>query len=210
MASRTPTTMSLLRQKYTAPLSRTTPGLHRIVRIPLSNTIQPQHNLRSFSSTPIAQKKKSGQKKRDLRITAIRYFLHHPLTPRPLRFSRTRFLRHWTIHRAWQRYQDKLRRDRELELERQYNSMAEACEQLRLIDGEGLTHADRIQLGQNPVDLTQSGSGPHEEDALRSIEGRLYRLAMLKNGIWNAVPIEYARIQTETPAREGWNHGWTR
>ncbi|KAF2210763.1 hypothetical protein CERZMDRAFT_69335 [Cercospora zeae-maydis SCOH1-5] len=188
--------MSLIRPTYTAPLSRTTPSLLNTVRIPFTDTIQSQRNLRSFSSTPIAQKKK-GQQKRDVRITAIRYFLHHPLTPRPLRFSRTRFLRHWTIHRAWQRYQDKLRHDRQLELERQYNSMAEACEQLRLIDGDGMTHEERIKLGQKPIVSPQA-------------EGRLYRLAMLKNGIWKGVPIEYARIQTETPAREGWNHGWTR
>lgn len=28
--------------------------------------------------------------------------------------------------------------------------------------------------------------------------------------VWEGVPIEYARIQTESPPREGWNHGWTR
>lgn len=40
--------------------------------------------------------------------------------------------------------------------------------------------------------------------------GRLYRIAMSKNGIWHGVPIEYARIQVENPSRDGWNHGWTR
>lgn len=40
--------------------------------------------------------------------------------------------------------------------------------------------------------------------------GRLYRVAMEKKGIWEGVPIEYARIQTEGPGRDGWNHGWTR
>jgi len=40
--------------------------------------------------------------------------------------------------------------------------------------------------------------------------GRLYRAAMDKTGVWDGVPIEYARAQTEYPAREGWNHGWTR
>lgn len=207
MASRTPATMSLLRQTYTTPLSRTTTILPRS-----SIQQQPQLDLRPFSSTPANLKKKSGPQKRDARITAIRYFLHHPLTPRPLRLSRTRYLRHWTIHRAWQRYQDKLKRERQLELERQYNSMAEACEQLRLIDGEGMTHEERIKYGQKP--LTQAkeegGKGPSEEDVFRSREGRLYRLAMKKDDIWDGVPIEYARIQTETPAREGWNHGWTR
>jgi large subunit ribosomal protein L40 len=127
---------------------------------------------------------------------SIRYFLHHPRTPRPLRFSRTRYLRHWTIHRAWHRYQDVLREKRERELERQYNAMAAACEHLRLMDANGLTDQDR----RNIAALSQP---PREE-------GRLYRIAMLKNGIWKGVPIEYARMQTETPARDGWNHSWTR
>ena len=40
--------------------------------------------------------------------------------------------------------------------------------------------------------------------------GRLYRSAMIKRGIWGSVPVEYARLQTDFPGREGWNHGWTR
>ena len=107
------------------------------------------------------------------------------------------------------RYQDKLRQERELELERQYNSMAAACEALRLIDGEGLTQEERVKYGQK--ELLPGSKGVSEEDVLRSREGRLYRIAMRKDGgVWKGVPIEYARIQTETPAREGWNHGWTR
>ncbi|KAI5360562.1 Putative ribosomal protein L28/L40 [Septoria linicola] len=200
MATRTMPTMALLRSYTSTTRSTTLPWTARTCLAQAQPT-------RSFSSTEQRQKKGGGKQKRDPRITNIRYFLHHPLTPRPLRFSRTRFLRHWTIHRAWQRYQDKLRQTRQLELERQYNSMAEACEQLRLIDGEGLTLEQRAQLGQKPL---HAGGKVTDEDVVRSREGRLYRMAMLKNGIWNGVPIEYARIQTETPARDGWNHGWTR
>ena len=41
--------------------------------------------------------------------------------------------------------------------------------------------------------------------------GRLYRIAMQKKGVWDGVPIEYARLQTESPGRDGgWNHEWTR
>ncbi|KAI8963306.1 hypothetical protein F5Y11DRAFT_160717 [Daldinia sp. FL1419] len=103
--------------------------------------------------------------------------------PAPLRFARNRALRHWTIHRAWLLYQRK-ERDREAhELERMYQSMHNACEELR------------------------KTSGPGTRD-----EGYLYRVAMEKKGVYghNSVPIEYARPQTETPAREPWNHGWTR
>jgi large subunit ribosomal protein L40 len=42
--------------------------------------------------------------------------------------------------------------------------------------------------------------------------GRLYRVACEKKGIFakGGVPIEYARLQTETPGREAWDHSWTR
>ncbi|ESZ96461.1 RING finger domain protein [Sclerotinia borealis F-4128] len=42
--------------------------------------------------------------------------------------------------------------------------------------------------------------------------GRLYRVAMEKRGIFgiDGVPIEYARAQTDTPAKEPWNHEWKR
>ena len=119
------------------------------------------------------------------RLTAlIRYFLKHPKTPRPLRFSRLRYLRHWTIHRAWQLFKGKQRKTQELELERQYNSMRAACEALRTMGDDGMPG------GVN--------------------EGRLYRNAMLKHGVWQGVPIEYARTQTEWPSKEGWNHEWKR
>ena len=67
----------------------------------------------------------------------IRYFLHHPRTPRPLRLSRLRSLRHWTIHRAAQLVIHRDRLLREQELERQYNAMRAACEELRLGVGDG-------------------------------------------------------------------------
>ncbi|KAJ5674010.1 hypothetical protein N7462_009449 [Penicillium macrosclerotiorum] len=90
-----------------------------------------------FSSTSSLAKRKGKGPNVDKRITLIRYFLHHPLTPRPLRFSRNRYLRHWTIHRAWNLFQAKQRRAQELELERQYQSMQSACEELRTGAGDG-------------------------------------------------------------------------
>ncbi|KAK3049153.1 hypothetical protein LTR09_009572 [Extremus antarcticus] len=150
----------------------------------------------SFSSTEQRQKRNKGQQKRDPRIKLIRYHLQHGLTPRPLRFSRTRYLRHWTIHRAWQLHQRQIKHAQEQTLERQYNSMRDACEALRLIDNHGLTAEDRVRLGEPPEEGKEMG--------------RLFRIAMLKNGVWDGVPIEYGRIQTDSPPREGWNHGWTR
>jgi large subunit ribosomal protein L40 len=67
--------------------------------------------------------------------------------------------------------------------DRQYQSMQSACEELRLMDEPGTKDS-----------------------------GRLFRIAMEKKGIFGkgGVPIEYARFQVDTPAKEAWNHGWTR
>jgi len=50
-------------------------------------------------------------------------------------------------------------------------------------------------------------AGPGTRD-----EGYLYRVAMEKKGVYglHGVPIEYARAQTETPAKVAWNHDWKR
>jgi large subunit ribosomal protein L40 len=56
--------------------------------------------------------------KTDSRITLIRYHMQHPKTPRPLRFSRMRALRHWTIHRAWMLFRRNRMAEEELELQR--------------------------------------------------------------------------------------------
>lgn len=103
--------------------------------------------------------------------------------PPPLRMARNRHLRHWTIHRAWLLFRRREREARERVLMRQYQSMSAACEELRLT------------------------SGPGTRD-----EGYLYRVAMEKKGVYglNGVPIEYARAQTETPARVAWDHDWKR
>ncbi|KAL6711267.1 hypothetical protein ACN47E_005798 [Coniothyrium glycines] len=155
-----------------------------------------------FSSTTRQQqrsKKGSGQ---DPRITNIRYHLSHPLTPRPLHFSRNRYLRHWTIHRAWLLFLRKRRWAEERELERQYMSMRAACEHLRLLDNHGNRVSEAEAGGQGP-DAGSLGARGREV-------GRLYRSAMLKRGVWGSVPVEYARVQTDFPSREGWNHAWTR
>lgn len=49
--------------------------------------------------------------------------------------------------------------------------------------------------------------GPGERN-----EGYLYRVAMEKKGVYgtDAVPIEYARLQTDSPAKKAWDHGWKR
>jgi large subunit ribosomal protein L40 len=74
----------------------------------------------------------------------------------------------------------------EMELQRMYQSMHSAMEELRTMDEkDGKTGRD---------------------------SGRLYRVALEKKGIFGkeGVPVEYARLQTDTPAREAWDHSWTR
>ncbi|KAK6586098.1 hypothetical protein PZA11_001155 [Diplocarpon coronariae] len=138
---------------------------------------------RAFSSTPARLKKDDKKSKIDPRITLIRYHMQHPQTPRPLRLSRMRSLRHWTIHRAWMLVRRKKAEAEEKELGRMYQSIHSACEELRKIGVPGTKDV-----------------------------GRLYRIAMEKKGIFKqgGVPIEYARYQTDTPGREVWNHSWTR
>ncbi|KAL9015827.1 MAG: hypothetical protein Q9185_006794 [Variospora sp. 1 TL-2023] len=119
----------------------------------------------------------------------IRYHLHHPKTPRPLRFSRLRALRHWTIHRAAQLHLHAQRRQQELELERQYNAMRAACEELRV----GLDDGGRLYRQATTRKGLFGGI---------KMEGEI-----VGNG---GVPIEYAKAQVEGPPREGWDHGWKR
>ncbi|KAK0641500.1 hypothetical protein B0T16DRAFT_419936 [Cercophora newfieldiana] len=103
--------------------------------------------------------------------------------PPPLRMARNRHLRHWTIHRGWLMFRRKQRDERERTFMKQYQSMSAACEELRLTRGPGARP-----------------------------EGYLYRVAMEKKGVYghHGVPIEYARAQTDTPAKVAWNHDWKR
>lgn len=128
------------------------------------------------------KKKKKGAEEPDARIMNLKSSMPRAV-PAPLRFARNRYLRHWTIHRAWLLFQRREREGKEKELNRMYQSMHSACEELR------------------------KTSGPGTRD-----EGFLYRLTMEKKGLYghHGIPVEYARLQTETPAREAWNHGWTR
>ncbi|UKZ80347.1 hypothetical protein TrVFT333_008105 [Trichoderma virens FT-333] len=101
----------------------------------------------------------------------------------PLRMARQRYLRHWTIHRAWMLFRRKQHEAIAKERSRMYAGMYNACEELR------------------------KTVGPGSRD-----EGYLYRVAMEKKGVYGleGVPIEYARFQTDSPAKEPWNHDWKR
>ena len=140
----------------------------------------------SGASKKEGKKKKGADEPQDPRmVNMLRHLavLSPKRIPPPLRMGRNRYLRHWTIHRAWLLFRRREREARERTLMRQYQSMHAACEELRLT------------------------AGPGTRD-----QGYLYRVAMEKKGVYglNGVPIEYARAQTETPAKVAWNHDWKR
>jgi large subunit ribosomal protein L40 len=105
--------LQTLRPSATASTS----GALRHIPSTSSSTFLTQRNGITTTSSAFARPKGNVQKK-DPRITLIRYHLQHPKTPRPLRLSRMRGLRHWTIHRAWMLYQRNLKEKEGLELER--------------------------------------------------------------------------------------------
>lgn len=113
--------------------------------------------------------------------------------------------------------------------------MRDACEALRLIGEDGLAVVGPGNAVSPPgardgasrkVLLSNGNRGNDKDGEKRPMEvvemdlgaaakrqkevGKLYRQAMSKDGIWGGVPIEYAKCQTETPSRAGWDHGWTR
>ncbi|KKA26300.1 hypothetical protein TD95_001773 [Thielaviopsis punctulata] len=162
-------------------------GLTRRLLAPFSVVSLPTTTrTQSFSSTTALLKKKrkgtldKAAAENQLKVKQLKTGLFARAPP-TLRMARNRWLRHWTIHRAWMLHTRNLREARERELMRMQQGMSAACEELRKTVGPG----DRG-------------------------EGYLFRVAMEKANVYNngSVPIEYARFQTETPARVAWDHSW--
>ena len=116
------------------------------------------------------------------RVKILKQNMFSPAPP-PLRMARLRYLRHWTIHRAWLLFRRQQREAGDKERARMQAGMYNACEELR------------------------QTVGPGNKD-----EGYLYRVAMERKGVWgkDAVPIEYARYQTDYAGAKPWNHEWVR
>lgn len=131
---------------------------------------------------PMRKNRTAPKSENFYRIKTLRQNMFSPAPP-PLRMARLRYLRHWTIHRAWQLFRRQQHDAIAKERQRMHAGMYNACEELRQTVGpEGRA------------------------------EGYLYRVAMEKKGVWgtDAVPIEYARFQTDYPGKEPWNHDWKR
>lgn len=166
----------------------TTPALHNMKRKkkpPVVQKVSKTTGLAMRAARDAAKKKKAQQnQKLDPKVAAMMSFLYAPTqTPAPLRMARNRQVRHWTIHRAWLLLQRRKEKQLHRELMGCQQSMANACEELRNLEGPGTRP-----------------------------EGWLYRRAMEKAGLWmkQAVPIEYARPLVETPGYRPWNHDWKR
>ncbi len=77
-----------------------------------------------------------------------------------------------------------------MELERQYNAMRAAMEELRVGAGDG------GKLYRQAVQRKGIFGGLNVEAA-----------SLMGNG---GIPLEYARGQVDGPSKEGWDHGWVR
>ncbi|KAL7937301.1 hypothetical protein V8C35DRAFT_276811 [Trichoderma chlorosporum] len=167
-------------------LSRTAPSTTTMTTTPrLFSTTSPSlaRKLPTPAGPPKAARKRSAPKSENFnRIRTLRRNMFSPAPP-PLRMARQRYLRHWTIHRAWMLFRRKQHEATAKERSRMHAGMYNACEELRKTVGPGSRG-----------------------------EGYLYRVAMEKKGVYGleGVPIEYARFQTDSPAKEPWNHDWKR
>jgi large subunit ribosomal protein L40 len=105
---------------------------------------------------------------------------------------------HETIERAWQLYKREQRDRRVEELQHKYESMVRAVEVLQNLD---------------PVSYIEATRGV---DSRRLSEAERERMKEMKRGakkkaesrVEGLFPREM-RIPTDTPSRDGWNHGWT-
>ncbi|TPX12409.1 uncharacterized protein E0L32_006821 [Thyridium curvatum] len=183
LAARSSSQASSILQTCIRPLASTTspPTAAAQTTSPPASAARPLH-----TTAPLQARKPSSShhQQADPKIVNLSKGLRlTSYMPPPLRMARNRHLRHWTIHRAWLLFRRRQREARERDLMRQYQSMHNACEELRRTAGPGTRET-----------------------------GYLYRVAMEKKGVFghHGVPIEYARPQTETPAREPWNHDWKR
>ncbi|KFA52392.1 hypothetical protein S40293_05992 [Stachybotrys chartarum IBT 40293] len=133
-------------------------------------------------NAPVRRSRQPAPSEASQRIKVLKRNMFSPAPP-PLRMARLRHLRHWTIHRAWQLFRRQQRTEIAEERRRIHAGMYKACEELRATAWPG-----------------------------KSDVGYLYRVAMEKKGIYGVgdVPIEYAKMQTEYPPTEAWNHDWKR
>ena len=104
---------------------------------------------------------------------------------------------HDTIERAWLLHQRHLRKQREAELEGQFNSMKQAMDELHRVD-----HA--LYIEANKMDDPRMRT-EREKEVMKTLSGTEIRT--LDARIRGLFPREL-KIPTDTPPREGWNYDW--
>lgn len=105
---------------------------------------------------------------------------------------------HNTIERAWLLHKRQIRRCREAELARKFESMKRAMEELEKID-------TRLYLEANKQEDPRARSKSEQELAKQLRSSELRAVEARVRGLF---PREL-RIPTETSAPSGWNYDWT-
>ncbi|CAE6489904.1 unnamed protein product [Rhizoctonia solani] len=105
---------------------------------------------------------------------------------------------HETIERAWKLYQRQAREQREAELRRKYESMKRAVEVLKELDAVSYAEAARGVDSRRLSEAEREKMKEMKRGARKKAESRVEGL----------FPREM-RMPTDTPSRNGWNHGWT-
>lgn len=105
---------------------------------------------------------------------------------------------HETIERAWLLHQRHQRWRREEELDRKYECMKKAMDELEKIDARLFSEANRVE------DPRQRGAAETKlAKTLRGVEKKV-----LESRLPGLFPREL-RVPTDTPARDGWKYDWT-
>lgn len=105
---------------------------------------------------------------------------------------------HNTIERAWLLHKRQIRKRRETELARKFESMKRAMEELEKIDTQLYLEANKQEDPRVRSKHEQALAKQLRSSELRAVEARVRGL----------FPREL-RIPTETPAPSGWNYNWT-
>jgi len=105
---------------------------------------------------------------------------------------------HNTIERAWLLHKRHIRKRRETELARKFESMKKAMEELEKIDTQLYLEANKQDDPRARSKHDQALAKQLRSSELRAVEARVRGL----------FPREL-RIPTETPAPSGWNYDWT-
>jgi large subunit ribosomal protein L40 len=104
---------------------------------------------------------------------------------------------HETIERAWNLHQRRQREKREVELERKFECMRRAMDELEKVDMFLFLGANKQE---DPRDRSEA-----EAELLKNMKGTERKA--LEARIRGLFPREL-RIPTDTPPRDGWNYDW--